>query len=104
MGSLLWCRSHYSKSNLSASCHELVKRKKSGLEVVNLDNFERINSGKQVRPNFHCLEDAIPRHAPMDEHPAAAKLPRARAHAKRVSAALAAALARGIFETLWREF
>jgi len=33
-------------------------------------------SGKQVRPNFHCLEDAIPRHAHMDEHPAAAFPPR----------------------------
>ena len=39
MGSLLWCRSHYSKSSPSATCHELVKRKKSGLEVVNADKF-----------------------------------------------------------------
>ena len=30
-----------------ATCHELVKRKKSGLEVVNPDKFVRINSGKQ---------------------------------------------------------
>ena len=33
-------------------------------------------SGKQVRPNFHCLEDAIPRHAHMGEHPTAAFLSR----------------------------
>ena len=40
------------------------------------ENLARAFSGKQVRPNFHCLEDAIPRHAHIDEHPAAAFLSR----------------------------
>ena len=33
-------------------------------------------SGKQVRPNFHCLEDTILRHAHMGEHSTAAFPPR----------------------------
>ncbi len=38
---------NYSTICGAATCHELVKRKKSGLEVVNPDKFVRINSGKQ---------------------------------------------------------
>ena len=38
---------NYSTICGAATCHELVKRKKSGLEVVNPDKFVRISSGKQ---------------------------------------------------------
>jgi len=44
----LWGRPHYSNSNPFATCHELVKRKKSGLEVVNPDKFEVFWG--QIRP------------------------------------------------------
>ena len=62
---------NYSTICGAATCHELVKREKSGLEVVNPDKFVRISSGKQdlistvwetPHPAMPTWTNTLPRH------------------------------------------